>query len=188
MADDSVEPTLADGSVPSTPGDLFVRFEQLGIETKTVEHPPVFTVEEAKALRGEIVGCHTKNLFLRNKKGKMWLVVCLEDRAINLKELGERLGSGRLSFGSADRLMKYLGVIPGAVTPFAIINDKAGDVRVAVDKAVLGRDPLNFHPLDNAQTTSIVADDLLRFLEAEGHTARIIDFDRKWSAIDPRVS
>ena len=154
---------------------LLDRLGRLGIETHTVEHPPVFTVEEAKALRGEIEGCHTKNLFLRNKKGAMWLLVCPENRVIDLKRLGERLGSGRLSFGSADRLMKYLGVIPGAVSPFAIINDTEEEVRVVLDRELLECDCLNFHPLDNSKTTSLGVQDLLQFLEAERHTPELID-------------
>lgn len=187
MAESASVGLLADGSNPASPGDLLGRLAKLGIDTRTVEHPPVFTVEEAKKLRGEIEGCHTKNLFLRNKKGKMWLLVCSEDLSVNLKELGERLGAGRLSFGSADRLMKYLGVIPGAVTPFAIINDRQGKVGVALDKGVIGDRSLNFHPLDNAQTTSIGANDLIKFLDAEGHPARILDLSRPWVAADPRV-
>lgn len=179
--------SLADGTPAATPDDLFHRLDSLGIDVSTLEHPPVFTVEEAKTLRGEIEGCHTKNLFLRNKKGKMWLVVCLEDRAVDLKDLAGRLGAGRLSFGSAERLAKYLGVIPGAVTPFGILNDKTKAVRVAVDKAVLDRDPLNFHPLDNARTTSIDADDLMKFLDAEGHPAQVLDFDRPSGPLDPRL-
>src|SRR3546814_12479230 len=103
--------------------------------------PPVFTVEEAKALRGELPGHHIKNLFLRNKKGQLWLVTCLEDRAVDLKGLGERLGAGRFSFGSADRLMTYLGVRPGAVTPFAVINDQEDAVPMVLDCGVLGYDP-----------------------------------------------
>jgi len=172
---------LTDGTAPATPTDLFRRLDALGIEVATVEHPPVFTVEEAKALRGEITGCHTKNLFLRNKKGRMWLLVCLEDRTIDLKELAGRLTAGRLSFGSAERLAQYLGVIPGAVTPFAILNDKTRAVKVAIDKAILDKDPLNFHPLDNAQTTSISANDLLKFLEAEGHPVQVVDFEGRWA-------
>jgi Ala-tRNA(Pro) deacylase len=117
----------------------------------------------------------------------MWLVVCSEDRAIDLKDLAARLNAGRLSFGSAERLARYLGVIPGAVTPFAILNDKSGAVTVAVDKAILDKDPLNFHPLDNARTTSIRSEDLLKFLKAEGHRAQLIDFERSWGASDPRL-
>jgi Ala-tRNA(Pro) deacylase len=178
---------LVDGTSPAAPGDLFEKLASIGIEVTTVEHPPVFTVEEAKVLRGQITGCHTKNLFLRNKKGKMWLLVCLEDRPIDLKELAGRLNAGRLSFGSAERLAQYLGVIPGAVTPFAVMNDKSNAVKVAVDTAIMDRDPLNCHPLDNAQTTSISSEDLLKFLEAEGHKAQFIDFGRPWVPRDPRL-
>jgi Ala-tRNA(Pro) deacylase len=168
-------PLLADGTEPARPDDLFARLAELGIEIETISHPPVFTVEEAKALRGEIQGCHTKNLFLRNKKGTtMWLVVCPEDRAIDMKGLGATIGGGRLSFGSADRLMKYLGVIPGAVTPLAIINDRERRVRVVIDRDLLDASVLNFHPLDNAMTTAIRPDDFVRFLDAEHHSPNII--------------
>jgi len=166
---------LADGSGPARPEDLFRLLAKLGIESSTTEHAPVFTVEEAKALRGELSGCHTKNLFLRNKKGSMWLVVCPEDRAVDLKDLADRLSAGRLSFGSADRLMKYLGVIPGAVTPFAVINDKGGHVTVALDEKLRAAETMNFHPLDNAMTTNISTDDFVRFLEAENHAPSFIE-------------
>src|SRR5215510_310986 len=116
------------------PQQLFARLDQLGIAHRTVEHPPVFTVEEAKALRGNLPGHHIKNLFLRNKKQEMWLVVALEDRAIDLKRLGEALGAGRFSFASAERLERHLGVTPGAVTPLALINDESGSVRLALDR------------------------------------------------------
>lgn len=166
---------LADGTKPAAPESLFDRLQELEIETWTMRHPPVFTVEEAKALRGEIEGGHTKNLFLRNRKGMMWLVVCPEDREVDLKVLGERLGAGRLSFGSAERLMRFLGVVPGAVTPFGVINDKSHKVRVALDREIFNMEPLNFHPLDNAMTTSVSGENLIRFLEAEGHAPLIID-------------
>ena len=166
---------LADGSQPATPDDLFQRLQALGIATTTVRHPPVFTVEEAKLHRGHIPGVHTKNLFLRNKKDQMWLVVCHQDRTVDLRRLGPALGSSsRLSFGSPQRLMRYLGVIPGAVNPFAVINDHQNAVRLVVDSAILGEEPLNFHPLDNAQTTSITPEDFLRFLKAEEHPPTLI--------------
>lgn len=166
---------LADESPPATSADLFRRLEALGISFQTFHHPPVFTVEEAKALRGEIPGAHIKNLFLRTKKGAMWLVVCPEERGIDLKGMAKLLG-GRLSFASPQRLMQYLGVIPGAVSPFGIINDHGGEVRVAFDRALDGA-TLNCHPLDNAMTSSIAFGDLVRFLEAEGHTPCWIDFE-----------
>jgi Ala-tRNA(Pro) deacylase len=168
---------LADGGAPATPEDLFQRLEELGIETDTVHHPAVFTVEEAKALRGELTGCHTKNLFLRDKKGAMWLLVCREDRRVDLKTLAQKLGSARLSFGSPERLMKYLGVIPGAVTPFAVVNDRGGHVVVALDRGMLDQGPWNFHPLANDMTTSIGASDMLRFLEAVDHPPMLLDFE-----------
>ena len=180
MTEDSVNdaaPRLADGSAPTTTAELLVRLETLGIQSSSVMHAPVFTVEEAKALRGELAGGHIKNLFLRNKKGAMWLVVCQEDRQIDLKALGERLGAGRLSFGSAERLMRHLGVLPGAVTPFAAINDKTGEVKVVIDKSVLAEAPVNAHPLTNDMTTALEPGDLIRFLEAEGHAPEILDLD-----------
>ena len=166
---------LEDGSPPATPEDLFARFDELGIDVRTIRHPPVFTVEEAKALRGDLEGCHTKNLMLRNKKGKMWLLVCREDLKVDLKALGKQLGAGRFSFASSERLMKYLGVIPGAVTPFAVINDHGGAVSVLLDRRALEQEPLNIHPLDNARTTTIAADGLLKFFEAVGHPPELVD-------------
>ena len=158
------------------PQQLFARLDQLGIAHRTVEHPPVFTVEEAKALRGNLPGHHIKNLFLRNKKEEMWLVVALEDRAIDLKRLGEVLGAGRLSFGSADRLKRYLGVEPGSVTPLALVNDEAHAVRLVLDRGVAEDGPVNAHPLVNTMTTALAPADLLRFFAATGHTPRWLDF------------
>lgn len=167
--------TVTDQS-PMSAEALISYLDSLHLETSTVDHPPVFTVEEARRLRGELPGAHSKSLFLRNKKGRMWLAVTLEDRAIDLKDLGERLGAGRLSFGSPERLMRYLGVIPGAVTPFAVINDREGVVQVALDREMLDADPLNFHPLDNAKTTAISASGLLEFLAVTGHDPVLLDF------------
>lgn len=158
------------------PQQLFGRLDQLGIAHRTVEHPPVFTVEEAKALRGNLPGHHIKNLFLRNKKEEMWLVVALEDRAIDLKRLGEVLGAGRLSFGSADRLKRCLGVEPGSVTPFALVNDGAHAVQLVLDRAIADGGPVNAHPLANTMTTALTPTDLLRFFEATGHTPHWLDF------------
>jgi Ala-tRNA(Pro) deacylase len=158
------------------PQQLFVRLDQLGIAHRTVEHPPVFTVEEAKALRGNLPGHHIKNLFLRNKKEEMWLVVALEDRAIDLKRLGDVLGAGRLSFGSADRLKRYLGVEPGSVTPLSLANDEARAVQLVLDRGVVDGGPVNAHPLVNTMTTALAPADLLRFFEATGHTPRWLDF------------
>jgi len=158
------------------PQQLFARLDQLGIAHRTVEHPPVFTVEEAKALRGNLPGHHIKNLFLRNKKEEMWLVVALEDRAIDLKRLGEVLGAGRLSFGSADRLKRHLGVDPGSVTPLSLANDESRVVRLVLDRGVAEGGPVNAHPLVNTMTTALSPADLLRFFEATGHTPHWLDF------------
>jgi Ala-tRNA(Pro) deacylase len=159
-----------------SPQQLFERLDQLGIAHRSVEHPPVFTVEEAKALRGDLPGHHVKNLFLRNKKEEMWLVVALEDRAIDLKRLGEVLGVGRLSFGSAERLKRHLGVEPGSVTPLALVNDAGHSVRLALDRALGDGAPLNVHPLINTMTTTMDAAGLLHFFSATGHTPRWLDF------------
>jgi Ala-tRNA(Pro) deacylase len=169
---------LADGSPPETTQGLLERLAALEIAQRTVAHPPLFTVAESKALRGQLPGLHIKNLFLRNKKGTMWLVTCLEDREVDLKWLGEALGAGRFSFGSAERLMAYLGVSPGAVTPFAVINDKAGLVAMVLDAALVTDEPVNAHPLVNDRTTAVTGRDLVRFLEAAGHPPRLLDFER----------
>ena len=158
------------------PQQLFARLDALGIARHTVEHPPVFTVEEAKALRGNLPGHHIKNLFLRNKKEEMWLVVALEDRAIDLKRLGEALGAGRLSFGSPDRLRRQLGVEPGSVTPFALVNDETRAVRLALDRGLMEGGPVNAHPLVNTMTTAITIADLLRLFETTGHAPLWLDF------------
>ena len=158
------------------PQQLFAKLEALGIAQHTVEHPPVFTVEQAKALRGDLAGHHIKNLFLRNKKEEMWLVVALEDRAIDLRRLGEALGAGRLSFGSPERLRRHLGVEPGSVTPFALVNDETHSVRLALDRGLAGERPIHAHPLVNTMTTAIQPADLLRLFEATGHSPLWLDF------------
>jgi len=160
--------------MPATPEDLFRRFDELGIETTTHRHAPLFTVEDSKALRGTLPGGHHKNLFLRDKKKRNFLLVVPEDKQIDLKALPGVIGSDRLSFGSAERLHQFLGVAPGAVTPFALINDAAGAVTVILDEEMLSRDPLNYHPLDNAMTTAISPQDLLRFIRATGHEPQIL--------------
>jgi Ala-tRNA(Pro) deacylase len=158
----------------ASPDELFAYLDRLGIAHKTVHHPPVFRVDEARQLRGTIAGAHTKNLFLRDKKGVAFLVVALEDAAIELKSLHRRLGAGgRFSFGSADLLRQLLGVEPGSVTPFAVINDTLSRVTVVLDAAMMAHETLNFHPLRNTGTTTISRDGLLKFLAATGHNPRI---------------
>jgi Ala-tRNA(Pro) deacylase len=166
--------SLSSAPMPASPDDLFAYLDSLGIAYQTVNHPPVSTVEEARALRGTVGGGHTKNLFLRDKKGALYLVVAPEDAAIELKSLHRLLGaSGRFSFGSAEVLRETLGVEPGSVTPFSVINDRAGRVTVVLDAALTAYDLLNFHPLVNTGTTTISREGLLKFLELTGHRPRI---------------
>jgi Ala-tRNA(Pro) deacylase len=161
--------------MPATPADLFAFLTRHGIAHRTVTHPPLFTVEQSRALRGLIPGGHTKNLFLKDKKDALFLVVALEDAVIELKGLHRTLGaSGRFSFGSADLLRAVLGVEPGAVTPFAVMNDTDRRVTIVLDAAMMAHETLNYHPLDNTMTTSIGCDDLVTFLHATGHAPRIM--------------
>jgi len=162
----------------STPIELLAYLDELGIDHDTVDHPPVYTVEEAKRLRGTLPGANCKSLFLKNKKGQMWLLVVSEDHRVDLARLADSLGSKRLSLASPRRLMEHLGVIPGAVSPFAVINDPAAEVAVVVAADVLRHETLNFHPLVNHRTTAISSDDFLRFLEATGHDPRVLPADR----------
>ena len=160
--------------MPTTPAELFALLDRLEIPHTTVSHPPLFTVEQSRALRGQIPGGHTKNLFLKDKRDAFYLVVTLEHAAIELKSLHRRLGAaGRFSFGSAEALRQLLGVEPGAVTPFAAMNDGAGKVTVVLDAAMMAHDVLNYHPLVNTMTTSISRTGLVQFLKASGHEPRI---------------
>ena len=160
--------------MPATPDQLFAALDSLGINHSTVKHPPLFTVEQSQNLRGQIPGGHTKNLFLRDKKYAIYLVVTQEDAEIDLKGLHRRLGAnGRFSFGSADLMREVLGVEPGSVTPFGVINDTEGRVSVVLDAAMMEHQTLNYHPLVNTMTTSIGRDDLVKFLESTGHIPKI---------------
>ncbi|MCC6778996.1 MAG: prolyl-tRNA synthetase associated domain-containing protein [Hyphomicrobiales bacterium] len=160
--------------MPATPDDLFATLARLGIAHTTVSHPPLFTVAESQALRGTIPGGHTKNLFLRDKKGALYLVTALEDASIALNALHRRLGgTGRFSFGSPELMMETLGIVPGAVTPLAAINDTARRVTVVLDATLMQHATINCHPLTNTMTTSIGRDDLVRFLASTGHEPRI---------------
>lgn len=175
MTQSAATPAAETPPLPTSPQHLLARLAALDIACRNHEHAAVFTVEEAKALRGALTGGHIKNLFLRNKKEEMWLVVAEEDKRIDLKALGEKLGAGKLSFGSPDRLLRYLGVLPGAVTPFGIINDTERKVKVVLDRDLMGFNPVNAHPLVNTMTTALSPQDLVKFLEAEGHKPDILD-------------
>lgn len=160
--------------MPASRAELLACLERLGIATTTVEHPPLFTVEESQALRGEIPGGHTKNLFLKDKKDKVFLVVAEEEAAIDMKSLHKRIGSARLSFGRPELLTELLGVAPGSVTPFGAINDTEGRVSVILDAALMRHATLNFHPLENVATTNIRREDFLTFLRHTGHEPAIL--------------
>ena len=148
---------------------LDARLEALGIPATTVEHEPVFTVEQSAGLRARLPGAHTKSLFLTDAGGRMVLVVAKDDTRVDLKALAKRLATGRFSFGKPDRLEAVLGVTPGSVTPFALINASAADVAVVVDQAILDFAEVNCHPLENTATTRLATADLIRFIEACGH-------------------
>jgi len=160
-----------------TPQELFAQLDALRIAHKTYPHPPVFTVAQATARRGNLPGGHCKSLFLKDKKGGFWLVVMLEQRRIDLKRLAATLAAPRFSFGGAEELLELLGVRPGCVTPFALFNDVSCVVSPVLDAGMLEQNPLNFHPLENDRTTAISPDDLLRIVAAAGHVPRIVELD-----------
>jgi len=158
----------------ATRDDLLKRLAALGISSETRDHAPVFTVDEARRLRGEIAGGHCKNLFLKDEKGALYLIVCLEDARVDLKSLPAKIGSRRLSFGKPEVLMDALGVEPGSVTPFAVINDSAQRVAVILDAPMMEEAVLNYHPLRNDATTSLSSGDLVAFIRATGHEPRVL--------------
>ncbi|MBG1233748.1 prolyl-tRNA synthetase associated domain-containing protein [Aestuariivirga litoralis] len=160
--------------MPATRQDLFALFDQQGIKTTTTEHIPVFTVEEARKVHDGMEGGHCKNLFCKDEKGALWLIVALEDAKIDLKAAKDKIGSKRLTFGKPELLMEILGVEPGSVTPFGLINDKAALTNVILDEAMMRHAKLNYHPLKNDATTTISADDLQKFIRATGHNPRIV--------------
>ena len=162
--------------MPATRDDLLAYFEELGIPVTTVDHEPVFTVAESGDLHDRIPGGHTKNLFGKDKKGRLFLIVALHDAEIDLKKVHQIIGAqGRVSFGNADLLMEVLGVEPGSVTPFSLINDReAQRVTPVFDAAMMQHEVLNYHPLKNNATTAISAADLLKFASACGHTAQVL--------------
>ncbi|MCO5058534.1 MAG: prolyl-tRNA synthetase associated domain-containing protein [Rhizobiaceae bacterium] len=162
--------------MPKTRNDLFQLLDRLQIAVTTVDHPPLFTVQESQALRGTIPGAHTKNLFLKDKKGRYFLLTVAEDAEIDLKSVHKVIGaSGRVSFGSSERLMELLGVSPGSVTVFGLINDADGTVTMVIDAALMENATINAHPLSNDATTSIARDDLLRFIRETGHEPVILN-------------
>jgi Ala-tRNA(Pro) deacylase len=158
--------------MPATRADLFAYLDTLGIVTTTVEHEAVFTVEQSEQLHRDIAGAHTKNLFLKDAKGALFLVVAEAHSKVELKTLHKTIGCARLSFGNADLLMLMLGIAPGSVNAFAVMNDREGKVTVILDETLRTASHINCHPMTNTATTSIARDDLLKFMHATGHEVR----------------
>ncbi len=180
MPDESPPPiTPQDDPPPSPPAatreTLFARFDMLEIKHETVDHPAFFTVDDGRAFKADMPGGHSKNLFLKDKKGVLTLAVAHADTRVDLVGLGKAIGAkGRLSFGKPDLMTRTLGVIPGAVTPFALINPTATALsRLVLDEALMAADPVWFHPLENTASTAISATDLIRFLESCGFSPEI---------------
>lgn len=158
-----------------SPQALLDRLAELGIRAETFEHEPVFTVAESRPVKARIPGAHSKNLFVKDKKGRFFLITAKDETAIDLKRTHEAIGaSGRLSFGSADQLRAILGVEPGSVTPFAVANDREGKVTMILDANLMEHERVNFHPLVNSMTTGVSREDLVKFLRATGHDPQII--------------
>lgn len=155
---------------------LMARLDQMGLATTTHRHAPVFTVEEARALRGTLPGGHAKNLFLKDKKGQLFLAVVEETTPVDLKALEKAMGAARVSFGKPELLAEVLGVAPGSVTPFAAMNASAGSITVVLDEGLMAHEQVHFHPLRNDATTAIRSADLITFLTVLGHPPTFIDF------------
>lgn len=169
----------------ATPEGLFTRLDALEIVTETHSHRPVFTVAESRDLRGSLPGIHCKTLFFKDKKSKLWLCVVEETKRMDIRALSDLLGSARLSFASPERVNAHLGVEPGAVTPFALINDTENSIGVAVDADIMAAEIANFHPLVNDRTTAIRPQDLVRFIADCGHDAQIVDLSGATRAVTP---
>ena len=161
--------------MPKTEAELNAFLADLGISVSTVRHPPLYTVADSQALRGEIAGGHTKNLFLKDKKDNFFLVSVGEEAEVDLKQIHHLIGAaGRVSFGKPEMLMELLGVIPGAVTVFGLINDSGRRVKVVLDQELMGHAVVNAHPRANVATPSIASAYLVKFVEATGHDAVIL--------------
>jgi Ala-tRNA(Pro) deacylase len=162
--------------VPATRADLEAFLDAVGIAQRTLDHEAVFRVEEGLEIKAALPGAHTKNLFLKDKKGQLWLISARQDTLIPLNRLHPVIGSDRLSFGPAELMAETLGVTPGSVTAFGLINDRGRRVRFVLDKALDDAELVNFHPLTNTATTAVSRDDFRRFLAAIGVEPMVIDF------------
>ncbi len=165
----------------TTRDEILARLDALGIEYRTTFHPPVFTVEEAQAHTRHIPGGHCKNLFLKDKKDRLWLVTCLDEQVVDLNRLSKLLAAARFSFGRAELLGKVLGVSPGSVTPLAIVNDRDGRVVPVLDTKLLAHEWINCHPLQNDATVTLRSTDLLRFVHGTAHEPVLVDLDQTLS-------
>jgi Ala-tRNA(Pro) deacylase len=165
--------------MPHTPfgrTELIAYLEGIGVEQRTIDHPAVFTVSEGTEIKAALPGGHSKNLFLKDKKGKLWLVSARQDTVVDLKRLPKVIGSDRLSFGSPELMVEVLGVTPGSVTALALINDRERRVSFVLDRALAESDPVNFHPMTNTATTALSREGFRRFLESLGVAATVVDF------------
>jgi Ala-tRNA(Pro) deacylase len=160
--------------VPATPDELFALLDQLGIEHSTITHPPFFTVQEGRHWHDKIPGLHCKNLFIKDRKGGIWLVVMPADKRADLAWLEKTLGAPRFSFARPEALQEVLELTPGSVTPFGLINDRQRRVTVILDQDMLDAEWMNVHPLHNAASTTLRSADLLRFVRALGYDPIII--------------
>ena len=161
--------------MPKTAEDLFAFLDSLDIAHKTKAHAPVFTVSESASLRDEIPGGHTKNLFVKDKKDQFFVITVEENASVDLKPVHKVIGaSSRVSFGNPEKMLEFLGVVPGSVTVFGALNDTDNNVTFVLDEDLMREEVINGHPLSNDATTSIGRDDLIRFLEATGHTPLVL--------------
>ncbi len=170
-----IDKMSSESELPTSPDALMKQLENLDIKFDLYHHVAVFTVAESEKVDAEIPGTHCRNLFLRDKKKKNFLLVLSVETEVDIKKLSDVIDSSRLSFGSDDRLWQYLGVRPGSVCPFAIMNDTDHQVKIILDKSMLQGDRVNYHPLLNTMTVGLHPDDLLKFIETTGHEAHIVD-------------
>jgi Ala-tRNA(Pro) deacylase len=169
-------PAALPDNAPATRADFEAFLAEIGVGFRTHEHPAVFRVDEGHDIKAEMPGAHTKNLFLKDKKGQLWLISARQDTVIDLKRLHRHIGSDRLSFGNAELMLETLGVTPGSVTAFGLVNDREHRVRFVLDKALDDAALVNFHPLTNTATTAVSRDGLHAFLAAIGVDPMVIDF------------
>jgi Ala-tRNA(Pro) deacylase len=171
-------PCVEGAQTHKTQSDVLALLSSINIAYELHEHVAVFTVEEAELACAQYRGAHIKNLFLRNKKGRMWVVTCMAERQLDLRALGVELGGGRLSFASPERMARTLGVIPGAVTPLGVVNDVGGEVSLVLDQGIFQFDVVNVHPLVNTMTVAMAPSEVVRFAEHCGHSPRVVDLEQ----------